>query len=383
MKTIIRNAEILNPYQHGGIATVVIEQGVITGVYENIKDGLLDGLIIDADGKYLCPGFIDVHFHGALGMDTMDAESVSFNGLSKYCAQHGVTSFYPTTWAAPQVTIMKVLTALKSLSKQLSGAQIPGIHLEGPYLSNAFSGAQEIKMMAIPQEKEYQAWFETGMVKLVTCAPELPGASELIQAAIRRGIRVSIGHSGATFDEVQRAADLGVTMATHLFNGMRGLHHREPGTVGGILDDHRLFVQVICDGVHLHPAIIRLAQVIKSSQRTILITDSIIGAGLGDGVFENNGNEIVITDGIARTKTGGLAGSTLSMDRAISNMMAFTGLPLESIIPMATSTPAEAMGIADRKGRIAPGFDADVVIMDKDLKIERTFVGGKLIYTRI
>ncbi len=383
MKTIIRNAEILNPYQHGGMADVVIEQGIITGVYENSKDGLSDDLIIDADGRYLCPGFIDVHFHGALGMDTMDADSVSFNGLSRYCAQHGVTSFYPTTWAAPHEAIMKVLTVVESLPEQLPGAQIPGIHLEGPYLSNAFSGAQDIKMMAMPQEEEYQTWFETGVVKLVTCAPELPGASELIQAAIRRGICVSIGHSGATFDEVQRASDLGATQATHLFNGMRGLHHREPGTVGGILDDHRLFAQIICDGVHLHPAIIRLAQVIKSSQRTILITDSIIGAGLGDGVFENNGNEIIITDGIARTKTGGLAGSTLSMDRAISNMMAFTGLPLESVLPMATSTPAEAMGIADWKGRIAPGFDADLVIMDKDLKIERTFVGGKLIYTRI
>lgn len=382
MKMIIRKIEVINPNEPGRTADVVVEHGKITGVFEDWPGVSSEDMVIQEPGKVLCPGFIDVHIHGALGVDTMDADAVSLRTLSSYCAQHGVTSFYPTTWAAPHTAIISVLEAVKKLQEPLPGAQIEGVHLEGPYLSGDFRGAQDEKMMALPLPEDYQAWFETGVVKLVTCAPELPGADPFIQAAIRQGVRVAIGHSGATFEQVLAAASIGVTQATHLFNGMAGLHHREPGTVGGILDDHTIYAQIICDGVHLHPSIVRLIHAIKSSERTILITDSIVGAGLLDGVFDNNGNEIIITNGIARTRTGGLAGSTLTMELAIQKMMAYTGLPLERVIPMATSTPAEAMGIAQRKGRVEKGYDADMVILDTDLNVVQTFVGGRSVYRR-
>lgn len=382
VKMIIRNIEVIDPDQPKFMGNVVIENGKITGIYKEVADAIPGEYSIDGNGKYLCPGFIDLHFHGARGVDTMDSDADSFAKLSKYCSEFGVTSFYPTTWANSSKHIMQVLESVKQLTHDSPGARLMGIHLEGPYLNPDYRGAQDVKMLSIPLEDDYFKWFETGVVKLVTCAPELPGAADFTKEAIRRNIRISIGHSGASFDQVHQAAEMGVTQATHLFNGMGGIHHREPGTAGGILDDDRIYAQVICDGIHLHPAIIRLIHNVKSSKRTILITDSIIGAGLPDGVFENNGNAIVISNGIARNRSGGLAGSRLTMDVAIKNMMAFTGLPLENVIPMATSTPAEVMGIADRKGRIAPGYDADLVILDQDLRIEKTIVGGRSVYSR-
>jgi N-acetylglucosamine-6-phosphate deacetylase len=383
MKTIICNAEVINPNQRGRIAAVVIEEGKITGVHKDYKKGITHDHIVEANGMYLCPGFIDVHFHGAMAADTMDADATSLHRMSKYCSEHGVTSFYPTTWAAPNKEIQEVLQAVKNLPRHLPGARILGVHLEGPYLSSKFRGAQQEQLLSYPNKEDYFAWFETGVVKLVTCAPELPGATNFIKEAVRQDIRVSIGHSGAAYEQVLKAADMGITQATHLFNGMGGMHHREPGTVGGILDDRRIFVQVICDGIHLHPAVIRLTCSVKTNEKIILITDSIVGAGLVDGVYNNNGNKIVITNEIARTELGSLAGSTLTMDRAIRNMVAFTGYSLEKVIPMATSTPAAAMGIADRKGRIAPGYDADLVILDKDLNIDQTFVGGRSVFIRL
>jgi N-acetylglucosamine-6-phosphate deacetylase len=257
-----------------------------------------------------------------------------------------------------------------------------GIHLEGPYLQPEFRGAQAPGAIRNPAEEEYLGWFSSGAVKLVTFAPEIPGGMEFAEAAAAHNVRLAIGHSAATYEQVLLAADAGVTQATHLFNGMAGLHHREPGTVGGILDEERIYTQIICDGIHLHPAVIRLILKAKSASRVILITDSVSGAGLPDGEYEHNGQKFTIRDGSARTPEGGLAGSVVALDQALRNMMMFTGKSLQDTLPMATSTPAEAMGISTSKGRVNEGYDADLVLLDQQYQVDQTLVNGQVVYTR-
>jgi N-acetylglucosamine-6-phosphate deacetylase len=235
-------------------------------------------------------------------------------------------------------------------------------------------------MVRTPDRDEYIKWFNSGIVKLITCAPEIPGGFEFVNDAVNNGICISIGHSQATYDDVLKAADLGASQSTHIFNGMLGLHHREPGTVGGVLSDERIYVQMICDGVHLHPAIVKLIANIKSPSRVILITDAIRGTGLPDGDYDFKGQEFSVRDAIARTPDGGLSGSTLTLDEAFRRALSFTGKPITEILPMATITPAMAMGIQRKKGRIEKGRDADIVILNQDFCVEKTFVRGECVF---
>jgi len=217
---------------------------------------------------------------------------------------------------------------------------------------------------------------------LITIAPENEGALEFIDLAVEQGVEFSIGHSGASYEQVIEAADHGVKQATHLYNGMLGVHHRNPGTAGAILTDDRIFAQIIADGVHVHPAMVKLAVRAKGVSRIILITDSIRGAGLCDGNYDYFGQKFTVTDGVARTSEGGLSGSTLMLDQAIKNMIKFTGMSLNEVLPMATSVPAEAMGWSERRGVLKPGADADVIILNDDLIVEKTFVLGKEVFSK-
>ena len=382
MKTYVLNANLIIPNQIIKGQNVVIENGKIIEITSSTLKTELGGAQIQAKGNFLCPGFIDIHFHGALGKDTMDAEMASLQVLSNYCAQHGVTSFYPTTWAARPEDIMLAISSVKENQTRLTGAQVLGMHLEGPYLNAKFKGAQLQSMIRNPIKKEYYEWFDSGVVKLITCAPEIADGMEFVQEAVKKGIRISIGHSGATYDQVIEAADRGASQATHLFNGMQGMHHRDPGTAGGILDEDRIYAQVICDGVHVHPAMVRFAVRIKSISKIILITDLIRGAGLADGDYEHKGQKISVRNGIAYAPEGGLSGSTLSMDMAIRNAMQFTGKSISEIIAMATLTPATSMGISNMKGLVKVGYDADLVLMNKDWSVERTIVNGKIVFAR-
>jgi N-acetylglucosamine-6-phosphate deacetylase len=329
---------------------------------------------------YVAPGLIDIHFHGALGKDVMDADPQSLLVMAQFCLEHGVTSFYPTTWSATPNDIFAAIGIVKEYQHLTSGAQIPGIHIEGPYINLEYRGAQLSSMIRTPDKQEFQRWFDSGIVKLITCAPEIPGGFDFIRDAVANDIRISIGHTHAKYEEVVKAADLGAAQATHLFNGMHALHHREPGVVGGVLTDKRIIPQLICDGVHLHPAVIDLVVNTKTPSRVILITDSIRGTGLPDGAYDNKGQKFVVVDGVARTPEGGLSGSTLSLDQAVRNTMKFTHRPITEILPMATSIPAAAMGLEGRKGIIKAGADADLVFLNRDFLVERAFVQGKCLY---
>jgi N-acetylglucosamine-6-phosphate deacetylase len=380
MKTYLLNGSLITSNQRVDGVNVVVENRKIIAVNRSKLEPEVDSIQIDATGKYICPGLIDIHFHGAMGKDAMDGSLESLQVCSDYCGQHGVTSFYPTTWAAAPEDIMLAINNVKENRDKLSGARALGMHIEGPYLNTEYRGAQLKSMVRNPQAVEYQRWFDSGVVKLITCAPEIDGGIEFIKQAVKNGVRISIGHSGATFDQVIDAANYGASQATHIFNGMVGLHHREPGTVGGLLEDDRIFVQIISDGVHLHHAVVKLVINAKSNSRVILITDSIRGAGLSDGDYNHKGQVFHVRDGIARTPEGGLSGSTLTMDAAIRNAMEFTGKPIEFVLPMATSVPANAMGISHQKGFIKEGYDADLVLLDEQFHVNKTIVNGKIVF---
>jgi len=382
MKLYVKGGNVVLPDQKTSNKTLVIEDQTIYDIIPyKYKPGRKDK-VIDATGMWVVPGFIDIHAHGAMGNDTMDGTCEAIHIIGKFFASHGVTSYLPTVWTSTPDLMLKAIHNVSNCPQPEDGARHLGVHVEGPYLNVEHRGAQIKKLIKLPDPKEYLKWFDSDIVRLVTMAPEVPGSKKLIEEAVKRGIIVSIGHSGASYEQVIEAANHGISQATHLFNGMLGLHHRKPGTVGGILMDERIYAQIIADGIHLHPAIVELSIKIKGILKTVLITDSIRGAGLSDGYYNDHDQQFTVKNGIARTPEGGLSGSTLTLDRAIKNVMKFTGMSFNEVLQMATSTPAKSMGWQDKHGLLKPGADADVVLLDKNLNVKKTFVLGNEVYSK-
>ncbi len=366
---------------------IITPQGVRQDEDLNIEAGKIvsgpaGGEIVDAGGLWVAPGLIDIHVHGSIGCDTMQATPEALHGMARFFAQHGVTSYFPTTMSAPGEAVSAAIENVRTCPQPEDGAQHLGVHVEGPYLSTDHPGAQPPEVLRPPDPAEYGAWLSSGVVKLMTIAPELEGMETLIAAALEQGVELAIGHSGASYEAVIHAADMGVRQATHTYNGMLGLHHRKPGTLGGVLTEDRIYAQVIADGIHVHPAMVKLLLRAKGPQRTILITDAVAAAGLPDGDYTLDQQPIQVRDGISRTLGGALAGSTVTLDQALRNMMTFAGLSLPEALPMATSVPAEAMGLSGRKGAIVPGADADLIFLDDEAQICKTMIGGRIVYAR-
>jgi N-acetylglucosamine-6-phosphate deacetylase len=383
MKKII-HAALITPREILTNHTLEIEEGRIIAFY---PDGQVQGNdgqaeIIDAGGSYVTPGLIDIHIHGCVGADTMDATPEALGKMSAELIQHGVTAFYATTVTADRDGLAQALDAVKRYREELPGAQVLGAHVEGPYINLEFKGAQNPLYFRHPDLEEYHAWIAQGMVKLITVAPEIEGAGDLIRYCVDHDVRVAVGHSRASYEQVRAAADLGLSQATHLFNGMAGLHHREPGTVGGVLLDERIYAQIITDGIHLHPAIVELVTRVKGIERTILITDAIRAAGLPDGEYELGGQAVFVHEGAARIANGSLAGSTLMLDQAVRNTMRFSGLDFQTVIQMATRVPAEAMGIAAEHGSIKIGSRADLAFFDKEHQVIAAMLAGEFKYPK-
>jgi len=381
MRTLITGGTLLTPHTALPNHTLVIEEGRIAALGAGRLAPGAGDRVIEADGRWVVPGFIDVHVHGAVGYDTMDATPAALQQMARFFARHGVTSYLPTTMTAARTDIQAAVQTVASCPQPEDGAQHLGVHLEGPYLNLDYRGAQHPDHFRSPAPDEYLAWLETGVIRLITLAPELEGAAELVASGRARGVEFAIGHSGASYEQVIEAANWGVRQATHTFNGMLGLHHRTPGTLGGVLTDDRIYCQVIADGVHVHPAMVRLVVRAKGTGRTILITDAMRATGLQDGTYDLGGQEVTVRDGVARIASGSLAGSTLTLDVALRNVMRYAGLALGEALPMVTATPAEALGLAGRKGVLAAGADADVVLLDADLKVVMTLVAGRVVYT--
>ena len=381
-------------------ARIVTPQGIIEKGSVIVSDGKIDHIIsnqnvaewmhytfsevIDVQGNYLAPGFIDVHMHGGGGYDVMSGLPSDLESLSRYVASKGVTSFLATTLTAERNKLELAVAGIASTIKQgTSGAEIVGIHLEGPFLNIARCGAQSPHDIRLGTLVEMQAYLDLadGNIRLMTIAPEFKENREVIRLAVQQGITISIGHSDATWVVVKEAIAEGATHVTHLFNGMSPLHHREPGVAGSALFFNELAVELICDGIHVHRELIAYVFRTKPLEKIILITDAMSAAGCPDGIYSLGSLAVKVSGGSVRSREdGGLAGSILAMDQVLRNVMEFTGYPMEQIMPAMTINPAKQIGIAERKGTIEAGKDADLVILNESMTVVATYVKGRCVY---
>jgi N-acetylglucosamine-6-phosphate deacetylase len=333
-------------------------------------------LVVDLAGRKVIPGLIDVHVHGGNGYDLMRSTSEDLDGMSRYHAEHGTTSFLATTGAGTKEQVIRALNNInEAYAKGLTGAEMLGVHLEGPYMNPKRKGAFMTEHLRQPDLAEMQAYLDASgnTIKFVTLAPEIEGGYALAAYLLERGIQVSIGHSNATYKEVVKAVDLGCQHTTHHFNGMSPFHHREPGVAGAGLIIPELTVELIADGIHVNPATVKLLFAIKTAQKVCVITDAVEYAGLPDGIY---GESTVANGMIHLTGTDTLAGSSLTMIQALRNVIAFTGLSLEEVLPSFTLVPARKSGVEQRKGSLAVGKDADFIIVDDELQIHATHIKG-------
>ncbi|MFZ7944886.1 N-acetylglucosamine-6-phosphate deacetylase [Neobacillus sp. 19] len=333
------------------------------------------------------PGFIDVHIHGVNGADTMDGTKEALDTMVAALPKEGTTSFLATTMTQEGKQIEHaLLNAAEYIETQSSNgkAEILGLHLEGPFVNAEKAGAQPIQHIVDPDLGLFKEWqrLSGGTIKLVTLAPEQPGGLEMIRFLKENGIIASIGHTDATFEQVDEAIEAGANHVTHLFNQMRGLHHREPGVVGAAFLRKELKAEIIVDGVHVHPDMVNLAYKNKQSEGLILITDSMRAKCLKNGMYDLGGQEVTVKDGKAVLADGTLAGSILKLGHAVKNMLTYTGCSLEEAIEMASVNPAKQLNVFDRKGSIAVGKDADIVILDENMNVSLTFCRGTLSYKR-
>jgi len=340
--------------------------------------GRIDGAAdIDAQGDYLIPGLIDIHTHGAMGCDASDGDAAGLDIMSRYYAAHGVTSFCATTMTLSEATLTRAMQAIRGCERPKDVARCAGVYLEGPFLSQAKKGAQAAGHIHAPDVDMFMRLFAAsgGKIRAVGVAPEQPGSDAFIRAVSQR-CTVSLAHTAADYETAAAAFEAGASQATHLFNGMNPFLHREPGVIGAAMD-HDAYAELICDGLHVHPAAIRGAFRMFPG-RIVLISDSLRCAGMPDGSYALGGQPIVVKDGRATLLDGTLAGSCISLLGAVQNAVRF-GVALEQAVEAATLAPARALRLAHTLGAIEPDKAADMLILGRDLKLRHTIIGGEVI----
>lgn len=378
-RTIIKDASILTPqgFQRGNL---IIEDGKILEVASPRMPE--NSQIIQGKGRKIVPGFIDIHTHGAVQVDFNHAESEDVIKVAEYFASQGVTSFYPAIMTDEIPVMCQRLAAVAKAKNELGCAAIAGIHLEGPFLAPAYKGAMPENLLQKPSYQLFCQFQEAaqGLIKVVTIAPELEGAVELIEKLSQEGVRASLGHSGASYEQTMKAIQAGAASTTHTMNGMKLLHMHDPAILTAALESD-IYCEMICDGFHLHPPIIRLLLKTKGMNRMIPVTDSIMAAGCPDGEYVLGVNPVVVEGGDAKLKTTGMrAGSTLTMKKAVDNIRKFTSLPEEDVYRLVSQNAAQLMGIFDKTGSIEGGKQADLVLINQDNKIDLVFTQGQISY---
>lgn len=388
---ILRNIDVVTPtavIRSGYIA--IDERGFIADVGVEPYKGPVD-VYEDLGGYIAIPGFVDTHIHGIKGLDiTSDPSPETILEISRRLIEYGVTSFLPTTVSAPFDVLLNVCRAVnvaKRLWRPEDGARILGLHLEGPFINKDMAGAHSVEHIRKPSISELNSYIEASgnSIAQITIAPEVENAIPFISYARGMGITVSIGHTNASYEQGVRAIEAGATKATHIFNAMRGIHHRDPGVAVALLESPNVFLEVIADGVHLHPSIVRLLLRFASSDRVVLVTDSIAATGMPDGVYSVGDIRIRVEGGVARIAgVDRLAGSTLTMDRAFRNAVDM-GFSLVDAVKIVSTTPARSVDIVRRArvGAIERGYRADIVILSKsDLRVRRVYIDGRLVYEK-
>ncbi|MCR6514404.1 MAG: N-acetylglucosamine-6-phosphate deacetylase [Clostridium sp.] len=359
--------------------SVLVKDGKIKEI--NPKDNT-ETEVIDANGMYLSPGFIDVHIHGAGGHDTMDGTFEAINEIAKTIVKFGTTSFTPTTMTVSVDAINKSMHAIKAAKLNgTDGANVLGAHLEGPFISPSAIGAQNPGFLQVPSIETYKKMVGDcdDAVTSITVAPEVDGAKELIEYLSKKGIVCSIGHTKATYEEAMDGIKCGCSHSTHLFNAMTPFTHRAPGVVGAVFDSD-ITTETISDGIHIAFPSLRVAYKQKGTDKVLLVTDAMMACGMPNGKYGLGGQDVFVEDGAARLESGTLAGSILTLDRAVKNVYTNSEYPLYDVVKMASYNGARHCKVEDRKGMIKEGFDADLIIFDEDINVKKVIVNGKLVH---
>ncbi len=372
---IIKNGLVLRDDWKFHNVDVKIENGKIEKIGKNLsgKD------VVDASGKYVLPGFIDEHFHGAGGFTTVSNKAKDFVEISKIEAKNGITTIIPTLSSYSDETMLGFLEAIKEVMKgDQKGARIAGVHLEGPYLSEKYKGAHTLENLRKPTPEHLKKFIDAGegIVKIVTIAPETDEDMKTIKYAVSKGVAVEIGHTGASYDKAMEAIDAGATIATHTFNAMAPLNHREPGVLGAVLTDDRVHTEIIGDFGHVAPAIVKLVYKAKGDSLVNFVSDSMLAAGLPDGIYEDAGTKNIVKNGLSYLENGTINGSASTILKSVKNALKI-GIPLESAVKMASYNSAVSLSVDNECGKIAEKMRADIIICDKKINVEHTFVGGK------
>ena len=378
--TVLANARVVTPERVLSPGWVRIEAGRIAAVGSGDPDGGESAVdpaaacAVDVGGAWLLPGFVDMHVHGGGGATYTSGEADEARAAAAFHRSHGTTTTMASLVTAGLDDLERSVRALAPLVDE---GVVCGLHLEGPYLSPSHAGAHDPALLRAPDTAELDRLLAAagGRVRMVTVAPELPGGMDLVRQTVAAGAVAALGHTDATYEQVRAAFDLGARVATHLYNAMRPLHHRDPGPVAAALEDDRVTVELINDGVHLHDAVAALAFRIAGPARTALITDAMAAAGMPDGAYDLGSMEVRVEDGIARLVDGGsIAGSTLTMDVALWRAVHVLGVPMVDAARAAATTPAGMLGL--RTGAVEPGLDADLVVLDDALAVRSVMVRG-------
>lgn len=397
----VQATSVVTPHEVLDDVTIWIDDGRIVDIISDAGDAVarsragaqidangLSTQLIDARGLTIFPGLIDIHTHGADGVQAIDGTLAAHERMARFYARHGVTGFLAGIFGSREQIEAGIDAAVEYMeqcevaSGPPTGAELLGIYLEGPFLDPDWAGAFVPDTIIEPNVEILLAYIERakGSLRLLTLAPELPGAEDLIALAHRHGVVCALGHSGATFAQALASAEIGVRHVTHAFNAMPGIHHRVPGALGEALTDDRVTVEIIADGVHVHPAAVRLLLRAKRPEDVVLITDSVAGAGLPDGDYAFRDVEARVEGGKVRLADGTLAGSTLTMEKGVANLMNYGSLSLAHAVAMATINPARVINLDHRKGRLSAGFDADLVAVTPEFEVAWTMVGGQLVH---
>src|SRR5882672_5666762 len=391
-KIKIVNGKIITPYRIIQGGTVLITGNTITAVSENNVEAT-DAIEIDAKGKYVAPGFIDIHVHGGGGHDFMDGTEIAFLKIAELHAQYGTTAMLPTTLSGSKGELLQTLSAYEEANrKNTQGAQFLGMHMEGPYFAMNQRGAQDPRYIRDPDPAEYKEILsQSSSIRRWSAAPELKGAIEFGRYLRSKGVLAAVAHTDAIYEEVLEAFENGYTLATHLYSAMSGVTRRNAFRYAGVIESafiiDEMDVEIIADGIHLPAPLLKLVYKIKGADRTALITDAMRAAGMppGESILGHirNGLKVIVEDGVAKLPDRtSFAGSVATADRLVRTMVSMADVPLIDAVRMITLTPARILEISDKKGSLAAGMDADVVVFDQNIRVEMTMIAGRIVYDR-
>lgn len=381
MKVII-NGKIIKEHEILKDSVILFNEKIVNILRTYEFNKLLDSNkiyieeIIDAKDKYVSPGFIDTHIHGSGGKDTMDGTIEDIKIISETIIKYGVTSFIPTTMTMSKEKVYNSLESIRMSMNKNFGAKVLGAHMEGPFINEKYKGAQKEDYIVSPSYDFIDKYKD--IIKIITMAPEKDMNFEFIKKVKKNtNIEISIGHSDATYEEAMDAIESGVSRVTHMFNAMTPLHHRKPGVVGAAFNSN-VYCELIADKIHVHPELFNTILSIKGKDKVVLITDSMRAGCMKDGIWELGGQKVIVKDGVARLEDGTLAGSILTLNKALSNMIDKTNLKINEAVNLISINPAKSIGIDCKKGSIEIGKDADITIFDKDFNIFNTIVDGNI-----